>query len=47
MTLTVQFASTLGVFSVLASLETVTRASPMLTGAPNKVRGRSAQPVSE
>jgi hypothetical protein len=29
------------------SRETVTRVSPMLTGAPNKVRGTSAQPASE
>jgi hypothetical protein len=29
------------------SRETLTRVSPMLTGAPNKARGRSAQPASE
>jgi hypothetical protein len=29
------------------SRETVMRVSPMLTGAPNKVRGRSANPESE
>jgi hypothetical protein len=31
----------------LGDRETVTRVSPMLTGAPNKVRRRSAQPASE